>query len=89
MTFCNDFTCKHNDGTGCAATEIHIEIEYGSMEQGKHHVYNVCQQYEEKRKTENRTAYSQWDETEYAIKHKTRYEREREAYEEAEREDRK
>lgn len=48
MTFCNDFTCEHNNGTGCTAAEIHIEIEYGSMEQGKHHVYNVCQQYEEK-----------------------------------------
>lgn len=30
---------------------------------------------------------SEWDEIEYGVKHKTRYEREKEAYEEAERED--
>lgn len=48
-------------------------------------MYTTCASNMRKKKMpeqkEDRTAYSQWDETEYAIKHKTRYEREREAYE--------
>lgn len=39
---------------------------------------------------ENRmSADSSWNEIEYGVKHKTRYEREREAYEQAEREGKK
>lgn len=48
MIFCGNATCRYNDGTGCTAKDIHIGIEYGSMEQGKHHVYNICQNYEVK-----------------------------------------
>ena len=48
MIFCDDDTCKFNDGSGCTAVDIHIAVEFGSMEQGKQHVYNVCREYEVK-----------------------------------------
>lgn len=48
MIFCNDYTCKFNNGAICIAGNIRIDVEFGSMEQGKHHAYNTCQNYEVK-----------------------------------------
>lgn len=51
MIYCNDFTCKHNDGgIACLKDEIHLEIEFGGeYEDGKPIGYNACEDYEVKK----------------------------------------
>lgn len=54
IIFCDDFTCKHNDGgTACLKDEIHVEMECAGMEEGKVICHNTCKSYEVKKNAGN------------------------------------
>jgi hypothetical protein len=48
IVFCDDHTCKHNDGTACRAPNISIVLSAGIREDGACGAINVCNDYEVK-----------------------------------------
>lgn len=45
IVFCDDRTCRFNDGTGCTAKSIEITISTGIREDGSNGAVNICKQY--------------------------------------------
>lgn len=74
LIFCDDDTCRFNDGCGCTKEEICIRKEFGIMDGGKHKVYNSCRNYEVRdmvSKIENRMVVdSEWPDNPNEIKEK-------------------
>ena len=48
IVFCDDDTCRHNDGTACRAPNIEIKVGTGSREDGSNGVVNICSDYRSK-----------------------------------------
>lgn len=48
IVFCDDHTCKHNDGIACRAPSISIVLSAGIREDGACGAINVCNDYEVK-----------------------------------------
>ena len=48
IVFCDDTTCRYNDGTACRAPNIVIKVSTGTREDGTEGAVNVCSDYRSK-----------------------------------------
>lgn len=49
IVFCDDDTCRFNNGGVCSKEQIHIEVITAGYSDGKDVFYNHCKDYEDKR----------------------------------------
>ena len=50
IVFCDDDTCKHNNGGFCDKDKIHITVTTVGYKDGKDVFYNYCEDYEDNRR---------------------------------------
>ena len=50
FVFCENHTCKHNNGEVCRLHIIHIKVSVGAREDCSQGAVNICSNYEDRRK---------------------------------------
>ena len=54
FVYCDDYTCKNNCNGFCQAKELEIKIGYGRVGVFEDGTINVCSNYEDSRKNEEK-----------------------------------